>query len=77
MKQAIEAVKSKTSTFRKATIGLSIPCEALRRRCKIDLPEQHPDLCEKLGRFNPVLNILTKKMNLRNMFTKWKFLVMA
>ena len=54
MKQAVEAVKSKTATIRKATIKFYIPFKTLRRRCKIDLPAQHPDLCKKkLGRINP------------------------
>ena len=55
MKQAVEAVKSKTATIRKAAIEFHIPFETLRRRCKIVIPAQHPDLCKKkLGRFSPV-----------------------
>ena len=57
MKQAIEAVKSKTATIRKAAIEFQIPFETLRRRCKIVIPAQHPDLCKKkLGRFSLVLS---------------------
>ena len=57
MKQVVEAVKSKTATIRKAAIEFHIPFETLRRRCKIVIPPQHPDLCKKkLGRFSPVLS---------------------
>ena len=57
MKQVVEAVKSKTATIRKAAIKFHISFETLRRRCKIVIPPQHPDLCKKkLGRFSPVLS---------------------
>ena len=56
MKQAIEAVKSNASTIRRAALRFQISFETLKRCCKIDLPEQHPDLWKKkLGRFDPVL----------------------
>ena len=45
MKQAVEAVKSKTAAIRKAAIEFYIPFETLRRHCKIDLLAQHPALC--------------------------------
>ena len=57
MKQAVEAVKSKIATIRKAAIEFHIPFETLRRRCKIVIPAQHSDMCKKkLGRFGPVLS---------------------
>ena len=57
MKQAVEALKSKTVTIRKAAIKFHIPFETLRRRCKIAVQAQHPGLCKKkLGRFSPVLS---------------------
>ena len=57
MRQAVETVKSKTATIRKAAIEFHIRFETLRRRCKIDRPAQHPDLCKKkLGRFSLVLS---------------------
>ena len=57
MKQAVETLKSKTVTIRKAAIKFYIPFETLRRRCKIAVQAQHPGLCKKkLGRFSPVLS---------------------
>ena len=62
MKQAVEAVKSKTITVRKAAIEFHISFETLRQHCKIHLPAQHPDLCKKkLERFSPVLSADQKK----------------
>ena len=57
MKQAVEASKSKIATIKKAAIEFHISFETLRRRCKIDIPAQRPDLCKKkLGRFISVLS---------------------
>ena len=58
MKQAVEAVKSRAATIRKAAIEFHIPFKTLRRRCKIVILAQHPDLCKKkLGRFCPMLSV--------------------